>query len=97
LIAYKTQDDDFDTDNGFVGKVQFGIAMRDPNIADISTSEAFESDNDAAGDAATPITAPVFSNFTVVGPKPAATSPFSTLFRAGAHIRRNSKFDAVDS
>jgi hypothetical protein len=97
LIAYKTQDDDFDTDNGFVGNVQFGIAMRDPNIADISTSEAFESDNDAAGDAATPITAPVFSNFTVVGPKPAATSPFSTLFRAGAHIRRNSKISIFNT
>ena len=25
LIAYKTQDDDFDTDNGYSGKVQFGI------------------------------------------------------------------------
>jgi len=97
LIAYKTQDDDFDTDNGFVGKVQFGIAMRDPNIADISTSEAFESDNDATGSANTPITAPVFSNFTVVGPKPAATSPFSSLFRAGAHIRRNTKISIFNT
>ena len=26
LIAYKTQDDDFDTDNGISGKVQFGIS-----------------------------------------------------------------------
>ena len=29
LIAYKTQDDDFDTDNGFSGKVQFGLSIRD--------------------------------------------------------------------
>ena len=43
LIAYKTQDDDFDTDNGYNGKVQFGFIMRDSAIADISTSEAFES------------------------------------------------------
>ncbi|MEQ1623751.1 MAG: hypothetical protein ABL870_03620, partial [Sediminibacterium sp.] len=43
LIAYKTQDDDFDTDNGYSGKVQFGIALRDSTIADISRSEAFES------------------------------------------------------
>ena len=97
LIAYKTQDDDFDTDNGFVGKVQFGIAMRDPIIADVSTSEAFESDNDASGSAATPITAPVFSNFTVIGPKPTATSPFSDRFRAGAHIRRNSKISIFNT
>jgi len=97
LIAYKTQDDDFDTDNGFVGKVQFGIAMRDPNIADISTSEAFESDNDATGTANTPITAPVFSNFTVIGPKPTATSTFNSLFRAGAHIRRNTKISIFNT
>jgi len=97
LIAYKTQDDDFDTDNGFTGKLQFGIAMRDPNIADISTSEAFESDNDAAGSANTPITAPVFSNFTVIGPKPTSTSPFSDKFRAGAHIRRNTKISIFNT
>jgi hypothetical protein len=97
LIAYKTQDDDFDTDNGFNGKVQFGIVMRDPNIADISTSEAFESDNDATGSANTPITSPVFSNFTVVGPKPTATSPFSSLYRAGAHIRRNTKISIFNT
>lgn len=40
LIAYKTQDDDFDTDNGYSGKVQFGIVFRDSLIADISRSEA---------------------------------------------------------
>ena len=97
LIAYKTQDDDFDTDNGYVGKVQFGIAMRDPNIADVSTSEAFESDNDASGSAATPQTAPIFSNFTVIGPKPTSTSPFSDRFRAGAHIRRNSKISIFNT
>src|SRR6187549_2250525 len=27
LISYKTLDDDFDTDNGFAGKVQFGISL----------------------------------------------------------------------
>ena len=97
LIAYKTQDDDFDTDNGYVGKVQFGIAMRDPNIADVSTSEAFESDNDPSGTAATPVTAPVFTNFTVIGPKPTSTSPFSNRYRAGAHIRRNSKISIFNT
>src|SRR6187551_3264412 len=53
LIAYKTQDDDFDTDNGYSGKVQFGLIMRDSLIADISTSEAFESDNNATGTTST--------------------------------------------
>ena len=49
LVAYKTQDDDFDSDNGFSGTVQFGIIFRDSAIADISRSEAFETDNDANG------------------------------------------------
>ncbi|MBK8712747.1 MAG: hypothetical protein IPL97_12875 [Niastella sp.] len=29
LIAYKTLDDDFDTDNGYNGRVQFVIILRD--------------------------------------------------------------------
>ncbi|MEO7310515.1 MAG: hypothetical protein ABIX01_08965 [Chitinophagaceae bacterium] len=49
LIAYRGIDDDFDTDNGYSGKVQFGIGLRDSAIADISKSEAFECDNDANG------------------------------------------------
>lgn len=49
LISYRTLDDDFDTDNGYSGKVQFGISLRDSSVADISKSEAFESDNDANG------------------------------------------------
>ena len=53
LISFRTLDDDFDTDNGFSGKVQFGISLRDSSVADISKSEAFESDNDAAGSSLT--------------------------------------------
>ena len=49
LISFRTLDDDFDTDNGFSGKVQFGISLRDSSVADISKVEAFESDNDANG------------------------------------------------
>ena len=69
LIAYKTQDDDFDTDNGFSGKVQFGLIIRDSVIADISSSEAFESDNNATGTTATPKTSAIFSNVTAIGPR----------------------------
>ncbi|MES2849711.1 MAG: hypothetical protein V4685_11695, partial [Bacteroidota bacterium] len=62
LVAYKTQDDDFDTDNGFNGSVQFGLIVRDSSIADVSKSEAFESDNDGSGSTLTPQTKAVFSN-----------------------------------
>lgn len=90
LIAYKTQDDDFDTDNGFSGKVQFGLIIRDSLIADISNSEAFESDNNASGTTASPKTTAIFSNITAIGPRATLTNVGSSLYRGGAHIRRNS-------
>ncbi|WP_321335180.1 hypothetical protein [uncultured Bacteroides sp.] len=68
LIAYKGWDDDFDTDNGFSGHVQFGLSVRDPRIADTSQSNGFESDNNANGDDITPYTKCVFSNMTFIGP-----------------------------
>lgn len=97
LIAWKTQDDDFDTDNGFSGKVQFGLIIRDSLIADISTSEAFESDNNASGTTATPKTNAVFSNVTAIGPRATLTNAGNTLFRAGAQIRRNSAISIYNS
>lgn len=69
LIAYKGWDDDFDTDNGFSGNVQFGLSIRDPRIADASQSNCFESDNCADGSAVSPFTNATFSNITFVGPK----------------------------
>ena len=97
LIAWKTQDDDFDTDNGFSGKVQFGLVMRDSVIADISTSEAFESDNNASGTTATPKTSAIFSNITAIGPRATLNNVGSSLFRCGAQIRRNSSISIFNS
>jgi hypothetical protein len=68
LIAYHGWDDDFDTDNGFSGKLQFLLGVRDPKIADQSNSNGFESDNNSSGSTATPITNCVFSNVTIIGP-----------------------------
>lgn len=69
LVAFRGWDDDFDTDNGFSGSVQFGLAIRDSRIADVSQSNGFESDNCADGAAVSPYTSCVFSNITFVGPK----------------------------
>ena len=68
LIAYRGWDDDFDTDNGFRGNVQYGVSFRDPNISDKSGSNGFESDNDATGSTRQPLTAPHFANMTWYGP-----------------------------
>lgn len=97
LIAYKTQDDDFDTDLGYSGKVQFGLVMRDSVIADISSSEAFESDNNATGTNATPKTTAIFSNITAIGPRATLNNIGSSLYRGGAHIRRNTGISIFNS
>lgn len=97
LISFRTLDDDFDTDNGYSGKVQFGIALRDSSIADISKSEAFESDNDAAGSSLLPQTSAVFSNMTVLGPKATLANTGNALFLAAAQIRRNSSISLFNS
>jgi hypothetical protein len=98
LISFRTLDDDFDTDNGFAGKVQFGISLRDSAIADISNSESFESDNDANGSALTPQTSAVFSNMTILGPKVTLTNGFNTTyFKWAAQIRRNSTISIFNS
>ncbi|MFM8963428.1 MAG: hypothetical protein ACKOGD_06245, partial [Sphingomonadales bacterium] len=55
LIAYRGLDDDFDTDFGYRGKVQFALSIRDKDIFDApGDSNSFECDNDAAGSTAQP-------------------------------------------
>lgn len=97
LITWKTQDDDFDTDNGYSGKVQFGLIIRDSVIADISYSEAFESDNNSGGTTVAPKTRAIFSNVTAIGPRATLSNAGSSLFRAGAQIRRNSSISIYNS
>lgn len=94
LIAFRGLDDDFDTDNGYSGKLQFGIGARDPLVADISGSNGFESDNDAGSTLNTPQTRATFSNFTLSAGADSATN---SLYRQGAHIRRNSHMNLYNS
>jgi hypothetical protein len=98
LIAYKTQDDDFDTDNGFSGSVQFGLIVRDSSIADVSKSEAFESDNDGSGSALLPQTKAVFCNVSAFGPQATPDNiGNSNYLGAAVQIRRNSSLSIFNS
>ncbi len=101
LVAYRGLDDDFDTDNGYSGKVQFCLSVRDPNICDLSSSsvsEGFESDNDASGSAATPQTAAIFSNMTLIGPYRGNTgSSVCANYRRAARLRRNTGLKIFNS
>jgi hypothetical protein len=101
LVAYRGLDDDFDTDNGFSGKVQFAIGIRDPNVSDnpaVSTSEGFESDNDVNGSTNTPQTSAIFSNITEIGPyRGNVNSVVAAGFRRGARLRRNTGLRIINS
>lgn len=97
LIAYRGLDDDFDTDNGFSGLVQYGYIIRDAAIADqAGDSNGFESDNDANGTEATPQTSAQFANVTVA----LLAKDDGTVdgkFASAMRIRRNSAISVYNS
>ncbi|MHC1731545.1 MAG: Ig-like domain-containing protein [Bacteroidales bacterium] len=98
LVALGGLDDGFDTDNGFSGKIQFGLIIQDPLKSDQSGSNAFESDNDADGSLLTPVTSPVFSNVTVFGPLAVtATLPAETKHEKALHLRRGTMTSIYNS
>lgn len=108
LIAFRGWDDDFDTDNGFSGKVQFALGVRDPEVGDKSASNGFESDNNADGTGVDPRTSAVFANVSLFGPviDPASYtnnaakggSPSGgARFQAGLHLRRNTQLSIFNS
>lgn len=105
LVSYRNKDDDWDSDNGWSGVVQYGLSVKDPAISDVSESNSFESDNDNPGtnQARQPKTSGSFYNITQIGAfrctsnsLPASVSP-TNLHRRGAHLRRNTDAKIVNS
>lgn len=107
LVSYRNLDDDFDTDNGYNGTVQFALAVKDPAVADapaVSTSEGWESDNNGTAPfTLLPKTAPKFYNVTQIGAfrcgsnTGGITKPTADGFRRGARLRRNSETEIHNS
>ncbi|MDB5014937.1 MAG: hypothetical protein JWQ25_3139, partial [Daejeonella sp.] len=98
LLAIGGVDDDFDTDFGYSGKVQFALSQRYLTIADVSGSNGFESDNDGSGSVKLPLTSAVFSNVTVLGPLSSASlSGVNANYQHAAQIRRNSSISILNS
>ena len=91
LISYRAWDDDFDTDFGYSGKLQYLVSIRDPEIADQSKSNGFESDNDGSGSTNTPITSPTWWNVTLIGPKATENTTINSLYNRAMHLRRSSQ------
>ncbi len=98
LVAHRNLDDDFDADYGFSGNVQFGLVVRDPQIADISRSNGFEVDNDATGTTNSPFTDGNFSNITVFGPQQTTgAAGINANYGRALHVRRSNKVDIFNS
>jgi hypothetical protein len=91
LVAYGTADDDFDFDFGYRGRIQFGVTVRDPGVVDPGDAgNGVECDNDGTGTTATPLTRPVLSNFTFIGPNVDNTTSKNHNF--ANRFRRSSNF-----
>jgi hypothetical protein len=104
LIAYNCADDDFDMDDGYRGKIQFAISIKDKAFTDNKgtsgdVSNNFEVDNVNPSNGflltRSPITFPVMSNFTLIGPNNAAGT--STDYGWNMRWRRGSKFILANS
>lgn len=95
IIAFATADDDFDFDNGYVGRIQFAVSCRKPDFVDPGDAgNGIECDNNAGETTATPRTRPQLSNFTIIGPNSAtaaANHNYSLRFRRSTQfLFRNS-------
>ena len=111
LVAYRSLDDDWTADWGYVGNVQFGVALRDPAVADASGSNGFEIENynpTNQTDVAPVVlfnglfqTNPIFTNmsnfaFSTI-PSTATTANGTGAYQAGIYLRRNSAIAIYNS
>ena len=94
IIAFRGIDDDFDSDNGYSGRNQFCLGLRDPNVADQSQSAGYESDNNADGTLDLPQTRAVYANMTVSS---GGDTTNNALFKGASHIRRNASIFIINS
>jgi hypothetical protein len=90
LISTAADDDAFDFDLGYTGKLQFLLAVLDPCASYSANANGIECDNNAGGSDATPFTRPVISNLTIVGTSTGTAAGGNVLY--GAHFRRATRF-----
>lgn len=104
LIAYNCADDDYDMDDGYRGKIQYAISFKDPSFTDNKgttgdVSNNFEVDNVNPSNgfvlSRPPISFPVLSNFTAIGPNNASGT--STDYGWSMRWRRGTKFIIANS
>jgi hypothetical protein len=94
LVAYNNGDDNFDFDRGYTGHLQFLISYRSVPSAVAIRANGFESLNDQAASDRTPLTRPVVSNMTIIGPR--EDQPLTDQSQ-GIYIRRSTRFNIQNS
>jgi hypothetical protein len=103
LVAFGGTDDEFDSDFGFSGKIQFAFGLRDPNQWDpTGESNGFESDNDASATSTDlPWTKAIFSNVTLIGPERTDSlvgkTPAGNKYQYTALLRRSTRLSIYNS
>lgn len=96
LIAYVPDDDAFDFDFGYRGRVQFGVSVLNDTENYSSNPNGIESDNNATGALDELRTRPLVSNLTVIGVESGSVASAKGLLN-GAHFRRASSIAVRNS
>lgn len=93
LVSFACNDDQFDFDHGFRGRIQFALGYIVPTLPTGYSADpnGIESDNDGTGTAATPLTLPNISNLTLVGTQTEALNTQAGILY-GARFRRGSAY-----
>ncbi|WP_026898181.1 hypothetical protein [Daejeonella oryzae] len=94
LISLNNQDDNFDFDRGYTGKLQFLISYHSASSTHSIRANGLESLNDKGATDAQPYTRPVISNMTIIGPD---HDELSGNQSQGIYIRRNTRFNVRNS
>ncbi|MGZ3832837.1 MAG: hypothetical protein ACXVB0_04900, partial [Mucilaginibacter sp.] len=89
LISYNCGDDDFDFDLGYEGNLQFLIGYRTRASSQALRANGFEAYNDSIPTTNTPLTRPVVSNMTIIGPQ--ETPIVKTNLNQGVYMRKGTR------
>lgn len=92
LVSLAPEDDNFDFDNGYTGKLTYGLVLADLQGVHGTSggnpdSNGIELDNDSSGSSATPITHPELQYVSIIGARNKGAD--ADEFENGIHIRRN--------
>jgi len=90
LIGYNNGDDDFDIDLGYTGKLQFLISYRTAASSQALRANGIESYTDEVPTTNPPISRPVISNVTIIGPQGDET--VKTNLNQAVYIRKGTEF-----